>query len=106
MTDKTELEVTQSDWRKIALAAGKHGVRYRTNSALLQFFADIGLATRTPDPTPAVPADGLVEAAEMARVILMGVRPGLCMKPGGKVVSAGQALDALEAALAAYRGEA
>lgn len=55
---------------------------------------------------PAVPADGLVEAAEMARVILMGVRPGLCMKPGGKVVSAGQALDALEAALAAHRGEA
>lgn len=50
MTDKTELEVTQ--WRKIALAAGKHGIRYRTNSALLQFFADIGLATRTPDPTP------------------------------------------------------
>lgn len=71
---------------------------------------DLGLSGYTKTPLyahpPAVPADGLVEAAEMARVILMGVRPGLCMKPGGKVVSAGQALDALEAALAAHRGEA
>ena len=31
------------DWRAIAKAAGEHGVRYRTNSALMAFFAQIGL---------------------------------------------------------------
>jgi hypothetical protein len=34
------------DWRKIAKAAGKHGVRYRTNTALERFLSEID-ATQT-----------------------------------------------------------
>ncbi len=35
------------DWRKIAKAAGEHGVRYRTNAALERFLSEIA-ATPTP----------------------------------------------------------
>lgn len=40
MSDKTLAE--RLDWIKIAKAAGEHGVRYRTNSALLAFLEQIG----------------------------------------------------------------
>ena len=42
------------DWRAIAKAAGEHGVRYRTNSALMAFFAQIGLTQPQPDAAVAV----------------------------------------------------
>lgn len=34
-------EVTQADWRQIASAAGRLGIRYRTNTALMQFLVEI-----------------------------------------------------------------
>lgn len=42
------------DWRAIAKAAGEHGVRYRTNSALMAFFAQIGLTQPQADAAVAV----------------------------------------------------
>ncbi|WP_156356025.1 hypothetical protein [Sphingomonas sp. Leaf22] len=31
----------ERDWRAIAKLAGKHGIRYRTNTALVRFLADL-----------------------------------------------------------------
>lgn len=36
-----EAEVTHDGWRGIAAAAARHGIRYRTNTALMQFLCDI-----------------------------------------------------------------
>ena len=48
-----------ADWLKIAKAAGEHGVRFRTNRALISFLNEIGSTS----PTPAQ-EQGLLEEAE------------------------------------------
>lgn len=45
------------DWRLIAKAAGEHGVRYRTNTAMAKFLAAIA----SPEPVPATNQAGEVE---------------------------------------------
>jgi len=47
------------DWRLIAKAAGEHGVRYRTNTAMAKFLAAIA----SPEPVPATNQAGEVEAS-------------------------------------------
>ena len=57
------------DWRAIAKAAGEHGVRYRTNSALMAFFAQIGLTQPQAYAAEAVERDRLLAAVrELADV--------------------------------------
>lgn len=38
---ENEWDVTTADWLKIAKAAGDHGVRFRTNRALISFLNEI-----------------------------------------------------------------
>ena len=54
------------DWRAIAKAAGEHGVRYRTNSALMAFFAQIGLTQPQADAAVAVERERCAKIAECA----------------------------------------
>lgn len=70
MTDNNAL--AQPDWTQIAKAAGEHGVRYRTNSALLAFLAEI----RTPAPASGEVGE-LVEALRTTRGDLFSAR-SLC----------------------------
>lgn len=133
MTDKTELEVTQADdVKEYVIRKGGYFYRpkaegYTSNAndagrfslkqAILHSFPNgpdgprdgitYELATRTPDPTPVVPADGLVEALEwyadqMCEGICQGKDPKACAAIGADNCAGCPAV----VALAAYRGEA
>lgn len=107
MTDKTELEVSQRarDAAAALLAGMNEGIceGRRDSLSVVQAFArferDI-LTTRTPDPTPAVPDDGLVEALDQAR------RQLEYMDERNPSRTTYGVIVQIEKALAAHRGEA
>lgn len=90
-------------WLAIAKSAGKHGIRYRTNSALEAFLADVAAAT--PNTQPA--GDGIkalrvdwnkFDLAE-AYDLVEGVRRAAAQNPESGIDSAlRNALDAIESA--------
>lgn len=45
-TDVAALVEADIDWRVVARLAGEHGIRYRTNKALVQFFAALAPFTK------------------------------------------------------------
>lgn len=54
-SEQQAVPVAQVDWRLIAKAAGEHGIRYRTNTALLAFLDEIEPARKADRFDPAHP---------------------------------------------------
>lgn len=111
MTDKTELEVTNLRDLIAEVAADLATERpYWTAGCLADALIakGVGLTTRTPDPTPAVPDDGLVEALERIAapaIVSLDQCPD-ADQPNGWRHLAVDRIDIARTALAAYRGEA
>jgi len=68
ISEQQAVPVAQVDWRLIAKAAGEHGVRYRTNTALLAFLDEIEPARKADRFDPALPCKSGEGAGEIERL--------------------------------------